>query len=388
MKSRLLGILVLLLAISNVNATDLIVEEYGAPSTYSSISAAITAATSGDRVIVKNRAGQLPWIEDLSINKSLTLMSGQEDSTFLLDGSITIVQAQNREVSIIGAHILNSKSITTSGSAIPVRSMEIKLYNCSGFNNSAVNIVLDVHATIVGCDFDHVNLKTGDLFGNKFTKLAIVNSSSSTTVLDTCYMIGNIIEGYNSNTQSFEYTTDDELLIMKNNKIRNSYSNNCIGMLTTINNSETHQIYNNTIDVNSSSYSNSMALKIYGTTTFEVVNNIIKGTSGYAIKDQGGYATINAFYNYLDGSVVGVENNLQQVASETTPDTGNPAVVFTDTDLTRNDIGYTGGPYPISNYFESNFELKLGSTTIFFVQHSIFISQSSAFNIKAFSYDK
>ena len=44
----------------SAGATDRIVEEFGSSPTYPSINAAVTAAVDGDRIVVKNRAGNIP----------------------------------------------------------------------------------------------------------------------------------------------------------------------------------------------------------------------------------------------------------------------------------------------------------------------------------------
>lgn len=52
-------------------AADRVVEEFGFPPAYSSIGAAVAAANDGDRIIIINRSGNIPWIENITINKSL-----------------------------------------------------------------------------------------------------------------------------------------------------------------------------------------------------------------------------------------------------------------------------------------------------------------------------
>lgn len=49
-------------------AADLIVEEFGTAPTYASITAAVAASVDGDRIIIKNRAGDIPWIENITIS--------------------------------------------------------------------------------------------------------------------------------------------------------------------------------------------------------------------------------------------------------------------------------------------------------------------------------
>lgn len=67
LKSTLFGLLIGLQGF----ATDLVVEEFGQPPSFASIGAAVAAANDGDRILIKNRAGNVPWIEDVTVNKSL-----------------------------------------------------------------------------------------------------------------------------------------------------------------------------------------------------------------------------------------------------------------------------------------------------------------------------
>ncbi len=411
-KLFLLTLTSIILSYSSI-AADLVVEEFGPPSSYPSITAAISAASSGDRIIVKNRAGNIPWVENITIDKSLTIMSGQEDTTFLIDGEIYVNPVQGGEVTIIGAYLYNNHDINAGGGSIPKRSMKVNVLGCYGSNVGANGSIIDLEhegilATIVSCEMRTITISYGNLFGNKAKQISVMNiTSQSSSVVDTCYIIGNYIyganAGYSTDGQSdanFYYFGGGEFVVMKNNHIENinSRASNeySYGVYFKAASGVPHKLYNNTIKVGTSSSSSTNksqqnAIRTYGTDV-ELINNIlicVGGSSrGYAIYDYVSTSTINAFFNYVEGGLYSVENNLQAVANATTPNTGNPAVVFTDIDLTRNDIGATGGPYPISNYFDSNYNLLYGSARVFFVQHDIYISQPNPFNIKAFSFDR
>lgn len=60
------------------NAADLIVQENGSTGTYPTISQAITAAVNGDRIIIYPKIGDNPYIEDVTIDKSLEFASAQD----------------------------------------------------------------------------------------------------------------------------------------------------------------------------------------------------------------------------------------------------------------------------------------------------------------------
>lgn len=124
--------LVLVLALTctmRVNAADLIVEEFGLSPAFSSISDALAAANDGDRIFIKNRGGLVPWIENLSIDKSVQLLPFENDSIFLMEGSITITPDNNREITIIGMHNINGTINTIGAGSVSART-KVNLFSC------------------------------------------------------------------------------------------------------------------------------------------------------------------------------------------------------------------------------------------------------------------
>jgi pectin methylesterase-like acyl-CoA thioesterase len=76
MKKQLLFIAFASLVTSIASATDLYVRNLGAGGAYSTVSAAIAAASDGDRIIIKPKTtGTGAYVENLTINKSLTFVS-------------------------------------------------------------------------------------------------------------------------------------------------------------------------------------------------------------------------------------------------------------------------------------------------------------------------
>ena len=89
MKKLLLLCTALIAIVVFAHANDLVVEESGLPPSYSSITAAVAAANSGDRIFIKNKAGNLPWLENITITKSLTLLAFTYDSFFVGAGDLS-----------------------------------------------------------------------------------------------------------------------------------------------------------------------------------------------------------------------------------------------------------------------------------------------------------
>ena len=73
MKKKLLFIAIAGLFNLMANAADLYVRATGAGGAYTTVSAAITAANNGDRIIIQPKIDGSAYIENLTINKSLTL---------------------------------------------------------------------------------------------------------------------------------------------------------------------------------------------------------------------------------------------------------------------------------------------------------------------------
>ena len=82
-------------------AADLVVQDGGPTGTYSTISAAVAAAVDGDRIVINNTSTGLARNENVTINKSLTLLSAVDNQRHLVLGNYTIEHAPGREVTII-----------------------------------------------------------------------------------------------------------------------------------------------------------------------------------------------------------------------------------------------------------------------------------------------
>src|SRR5947209_5067512 len=123
-----LALFAILIVATKLYATDLIVEEFGSLPTYPSITAAVAASVDGDRIIIKNRSGNIPWIEDISIVKSLQFLSYDNDTFYVVQGNYTVTGASGRTVSFIGMHNLNG-SITYTGGAT-IKSTTVNIMDC------------------------------------------------------------------------------------------------------------------------------------------------------------------------------------------------------------------------------------------------------------------
>lgn len=96
-------------------ATDRVVEEFGQPPAYPNITSAVNAAVDGDRIIIKNRAGNIPWIENIEVTASLEFLSYDNDEFFYVQGDYTITGATGRTVTFVGMYNTAGDILSFSG---------------------------------------------------------------------------------------------------------------------------------------------------------------------------------------------------------------------------------------------------------------------------------
>ncbi len=70
-------------------AADLYVRNGGASGAYSTVSAAITAASDGDRIIIQPKINGTAYVENVTINKSLTFVSETNYNKYIIQGILT-----------------------------------------------------------------------------------------------------------------------------------------------------------------------------------------------------------------------------------------------------------------------------------------------------------
>ena len=98
---KLFTILLLLVAFISVKAADILVNSSGLPGSYTTISAAVQAASAGDRILISPQI--IPYQEDsLVINKDLTLMPYATNSFVIFEGSIQLTLDSIANFTLIG----------------------------------------------------------------------------------------------------------------------------------------------------------------------------------------------------------------------------------------------------------------------------------------------
>lgn len=410
---KLLFALIMFCSTSAIFAADLVVEEFGVAPAYSSIQAAINAATSGDRILIKNRTGGIPWLESLSINKSIELLSFENDSTFIMQGDIDISPINGMTVTIVGLTNLtgNVNYTSTSGTA---RGTVVNIIDCqiNGYINMDSNpYVLNLISSTVTDSYVHA--MHGKIIGNHLdnTNLSVYDPSLTYTNEDFL-IIGNKITHNSGNTVYLDMRSYN--FQVKNNFIHSTASGNALSMYYLQTSALIHNIHNNTLKLGSTSSSYS-CIYIYSSSsypvssTIEILNNVMEAPTG---SSRGVYlpssyvnSNINIYYNFIDGDlgtdILNVSNAALDMNNDKTSiltvntdgtlpggspaiDGANPALPFYDLDLSVGDAGAYGGSFTLDNFFP----LHTGSSRVYMVNYPFNVRQGSTLNINADSFDR
>ncbi|MCB0763140.1 MAG: hypothetical protein R2815_10305 [Flavobacteriales bacterium] len=395
----------------HASAVDRIVEEFGVSPTYPNITAAVAASSDGDRIIVKNRAGDIPWIENITVDRSLEFLSYADNGLFVVQGNYTVVAAAGRSVTIIGmrntaGNIIGSGSSTLRSTSVKVVDSQL-VSGYISFTSDSYNV------DVVGCALStgYVRINFGNVIGNEITNTLTaegvrVTPSSSVFQNDTCHIIGNRIQSVLSYEGVF-VNSAAQVVHIRNNFIRHAW----MGIEVYGGNSSGVQnlIWNNSIQGYAGS-STIYGINLANTTSgsvWEVMNNAVgstyAGTNRGINRDSGNSGQINVYFNHVrsgfntaisTGFTFEGNNTTDQQLSfnsdgtfQTAPaaiDGGNPAAPFYDLDLTTGDAGAYGGSYTLSNFFP----LQTGAARVYMTGHPFNVRQGSTLRVKAVAFDR
>ena len=367
----------------NLKAADLYVNSSGATGTYTSLTAAVQAANDGDRIIISTL---INLVENVTINKSVTVTSASAGTTFTLNGTMTIEAVANKEIRIIGGDI--SALAFSNGTATDTTACKFYLVD------SQVNS--DINANIYGLSFNmlycedddlDVDFKFGSLIGSKLSSFDL-KSGTGTAQNDTTYILANKftsecdINNQDHNyfvANNFFYMTTIQLKInytkpsnsgwnniLNNTFIRsnNSYDNYGNNLIFENNRDYSNiNVYNNFFLHNNTSYSQSYRLKHIGSSSLSdsyqpiiqynvfaspqwTTSNGIYWNSNLNSSNYNNYLESSSNYTYstIDGKITVGANAINK---------GNTSIQYYDIDMTRNDLGTYGGPYTWENYHDT-----------------------------------
>lgn len=362
MKKQLFFIAIASLFTSMASAADLYVRDLGAGGSYSTISAAISAANDGDRIIIRPKAGSLPFIENLTIDKSLSFVSEINFSKYILQGTITVTPAAGRVVTINNLQISGTNAISVSGDTTGGRTT-LNLLNST---TAAVNAgVANTTLNMSGCTGTAIAMSHGRVTGNKLTSINI-----NTTTIDTNPSTDDIEIIANA----FSVTGIAINLNQKNYNFRilNNFAGTGYVTISAVKNDSTNEIINNVISSTNTSNAANNSIIVSSPAGFTGLISILNNVFYYIGPTFGSYYPVTAsgvscyvYYNVSNYSVTmptitnsGNNNTASFTLNTTTytinglaPNTGSPEDDFADIDLTRNDRGHYGGSNSWTNYW-------------------------------------
>ena len=361
MKKQLFFIAIASLFTSIASAADLYVRDLGAGGSYSTISAAITAANDGDRIIIRPKAGSLPFIENLTIDKSLSFVSEINFSKYILQGTITVTPAAGRVVSIHNLQISGANAISVSGDTTGGRTT-LNLLNST---TAAVNAgVANTTLNMSGCTSTAIAMSHGKVTGNKLTSINI-----NTTTIDTDPSTDDIEIIANA----FSVTGIAINLNQKNYNFRvlNNFAGTGYITILAVKNNSTNEIINNVISSTNTSNANN-SIQVSSPAGFTGLVSILNNVFYYIGPTYGTFYPVTAsgvscyvYYNVSNYSVTmptitnSGNNNVASFSLNTSTytvnglaaNTGSPEDDFADIDLSRNDRGNFGGSDTWANYW-------------------------------------
>ncbi|MDC2982190.1 hypothetical protein OAZ21_02330 [Bacteroidota bacterium] len=383
-----------LLLVTNY-ATDIYVNNSGQPGTYTTIAAAISAASSGDRIFISPYG---VYTENLTVDKSITFASAVSGTNFNVLGSFSVTANAGMDVRIIGGIFSNTLYATTN-TATQNNMTDIYVID-SKF--SSINLSANfVRAHILFCsDLGSVSIQNGDIIGcslNATTHGSIyVYDGPNNATGDTVKIIGNVITG------DLDYYSDDNYFVIANNSIginkediQQITGNGTVFLSVNAYSTLVNNLFLNNIVVDDASNTSYGTVELGNTSNWSnllIRNNVVINTSSatyasssyaafrHSSSTSSNYPSLS--YNFIVGHVTGFDQTQNSVFSNIDAPTsaahdfwnninsyidsqgrcsdvnhcinkGIPSIECYDIDMTINDRGTYGGPYSIDNYINN-----------------------------------
>jgi hypothetical protein len=371
MKTKITLLAIFGLFTTMANATDLYVRDLGAGGAFSTISAAIAQASDGDRIIIRPKSGSLPYVENLSVDKSLSFVSEINFSKYILQGTVAVVPEPGRTVTFHNLQISGTGAISVPEPTAGGRTT-LNLFNCT---TAAVN-TMQSNTTLCmsGCTSAAVALTHGRITANKVSSI-LVNSSTVDTnpAYDPVEIIANVI---NASNAAFGMNQTNYALKFYNNYLTNGYVD-----IYAVKTNSNNEIANNVIMSSTGNFNtySSISLNLPSTNPaiFSIVNNVLI----YTVSSYAGYrpvyitapgASAYVYYNVCNSNqyvgsfsttgLAAAGNNTSSpnltwnttnftVSGTSVVNAGSPEDDYADIDLSINDRGNAGGSNGWANYW-------------------------------------
>lgn len=389
-------------------ANDLIVEENGILPSYDSITAAVRAANAGDRIFIKNKAGNLPWVENITISKSLTLLAFTADSFFIVQGSYNIIPATPDTVTIIGMINLVGEIETESNAPAGSRSA-LRVFNTQLNNGSILFPYTNYDITVEGCSLvtGNIEYEHGSILGNTINTSAeygIQVIAESTITTDTSYILGNRIYTNYTSGYGIYWTSSTMSFNISNNYVTSPYYGIYISPPNT---TSLQKIYNNSVLIVNATNNGNYGIYVSGSAVsqIDVQNNAVTKLGGTGANFYGIYGVVSSgglsvTYNYASNTLtypisgsftVNLNNNVSNAITfsgfgvpSAGVNGGNPGSAFLNTDLSANTVGCFGGSFTANNFFTGT---TLGPNT-WLTNFQYNVRTGNTLGIKAYSFSK
>jgi len=352
MKNRITILLAVLLSMQAF-AADLIVRDGGAGGAFATITEAINAAVDGDRIIIRPKVGDTPYIEDVVIDKSLTLLSEINGDNYEISGSVTISVDLNRTVNIFNAFVTGNVDLNgvVSGGRAFVNIAD-SVSNGSlylSLDNVTVNVVRTVCGTI--------NFKHGKVIASTCSRIDLEDDLGDSLSTEDVYMIANRVTNEFIQGISLEVASSNYPFHMLNNSFNIGFRSEGT-RINVVKAGSTNFIVNNYI----SSSDTPLDITTTSNATIVVRNNLFGNSPLSQVRAAGGTYVIvqhnmTSDDNFFTSNASVDENNIGNATFDNVTFTGDnvnaghPDAIYTDIDLTQNDIGPKGGSYTQDNYF-------------------------------------
>ncbi|KGO87673.1 hypothetical protein [Flavobacterium suncheonense] len=364
MKKQLLFTAIAGLFTTMASAADLYVRATGAGGAYTTVSAAITAANNGDRIIIQPKTDGSAYIENLTINKSLTFVSETNYNKYFIRGTININPAAGRVVTIsnLSSGNFTIYNVVATGATTGGRTT-INLLNC--YLNNVDTTPANTTTNMSGCTVSgYVFFSHGRMTGNNVDRMNAYNTSSDTSMATSdIEIIGNAVSSWIGSQQT-----------SYNFKFYNNFTSG-FGIYNT-KTSGTNEIVNNTVYQPLGGDVAPIHISLNGDPgtggNIAIMNNAISfvvAQTNACIQNDNSVAIVTATYNVstnpfvTEGTITQSNNtgaanmnfnNTAYTVTGANVNAGNPALSYTDLDLTRNDAGHYGGSNSWANYWPAD----------------------------------
>ncbi len=354
-----------LLATSSAQGMDRVVSGSGL---YPTIGDALAVSLDGDRILLEPGT----YTEHVSVSKSITFLPNQEGTRPIIDGNITIDNADGKRVSILGIRCTGYMTKTGNYTArTEVKMLDSRIDRLIDLRDPYIHV--EMLRDTIACQ---ISLSCGTVIGNEIPGcqsagegVAGVIVQGATNLPDELWVIGNSIGG-SAPGLSVSIASDSRFHV-ENNYVRGLTGYPAVAVqrpgarplppICTVLNNTLHQ-----------TGSSNPIIGISYVPNLLVRNNALIT-----------YTVQNASFNpVVPLMAIDPATGAPSVGSPLI-NAGDPDPRYLDLDLTRNDAGCYGG----SNS-RANFTTAMGSAVVGFMQAPRVVAQGDAVNISATGFDR